>query len=90
MFVMQSDGNLVLYDSGSCPLWASNTSGNPGATFAVQSDGNLVVYSAAAKALWSSGSGPIPALPAQCGTFAAGTGLGPGDSVSSCQACFSS
>ncbi len=88
MFAMQSDGNLVLYDAGSCPLWASNTGGNPGATFAVQSDGNLVVYSSSGKALWSSGTGPIAPVPAACGQFPANTGLGPGDSLSSCQACF--
>jgi cell wall-associated NlpC family hydrolase len=40
---MQSDGNLVLY-SGKKAIWASHTSGHPGAHLALQDDGNLVVY----------------------------------------------
>ncbi len=88
MFVMQGDGNLVLYDHGSCPIWDSGTFGNPGSTFALQNDGNLVVYSPSGTPLWSSGSGPIPEVPSGPGTFTAGTGLGPGDSLSSPKACF--
>jgi hypothetical protein len=47
---MQADGNLVLYFAPfgasvwAQPIWASNTSGNPGAHAAMQSDGNLIVY----------------------------------------------
>ncbi|MHB1843424.1 MAG: GH25 family lysozyme [Deltaproteobacteria bacterium] len=88
LFVMQGDGNLVLYSSTGCPLWASNTAGNAGASLAVQDDGNLVIYSNAGKALWSSGTGPIPGPPAGCGKLNPGDGLGPGDQVVSCQACF--
>ena len=54
-FVMQRDGNLVLYFSGR-PLWASNTAGNSGAFAVMQGDGNLVVYSASGRALWASGT----------------------------------
>lgn len=43
-FVMQSDGNLVLY-AGSTALWASGTDENPNAYLALQNDGNLVIYS---------------------------------------------
>jgi hypothetical protein len=51
--LMQLDGNLVLYDGGWNPVWASNTAGNPGAYLNVQDDGNLVVYSASDQPLWS-------------------------------------
>jgi hypothetical protein len=40
---MQTDGNFVVY-AGDTPLWASDTSGNPGAHLAVQDDGNVAVY----------------------------------------------
>jgi hypothetical protein len=62
---MQTDGNLVAYLStggvGSQAVWASNTSGHPGAYAAMQSDGNLVVYTAnggpsTGGALWSTGT----------------------------------
>jgi hypothetical protein len=61
VLIMQSDGNMVLYGSTG-PLWASNTSGNPGAFLAVQDDGNLVIYqygapgATASYALWASGT----------------------------------
>jgi hypothetical protein len=52
-FVMQQDGNLVLYGP-SGPLWASNTVGR-GATRAVmQGDGNLVLYTSTGKPVWAS------------------------------------
>lgn len=50
---MRADGVLVQAVSGK-QVWASKTSGNPGAYAAVQADGNLVVYTAARKALWAS------------------------------------
>jgi NlpC/P60 family protein len=53
--VMQSDGNLVVYDSANQPLWHSHTNGNPGAYLAVQTDGNVVVY-LGSRAAWNSGS----------------------------------
>jgi hypothetical protein len=40
---MQADGNLVLY-KGKEALWASKTSGHPGAYLSLQDDGNLVIY----------------------------------------------
>ncbi len=42
-FVMQADGNLVLYQ-GAAVLWNAHTQGNPGAHLRMQFDGNLVVY----------------------------------------------
>jgi hypothetical protein len=58
--VMQSsDGNLVLYDSSKSPwqaLWASGTSGHPGAFLAMQKpDGNAVVYTPSGQPLWDPG-----------------------------------
>jgi D-mannose binding lectin. len=50
--VMQSDGNLVIYEYGTA-IWSSKTNGNSKAYFAFQSDGNLVVYDQAGKAKWS-------------------------------------
>jgi hypothetical protein len=61
-FIMQTDGNLVLYDSSGQAHWDSNTWGNPGAFLNVQNDGNVVVYRAgsttetANNALWEAGS----------------------------------
>jgi Ig domain of plant-specific actin-binding protein len=54
-FVMQTDGNLVLYGSSGA-LWASDTAGNPGAYAVLQGEGNLVVYSTTKQALWDSGT----------------------------------
>lgn len=53
---LQSDGNLVLYDTSGRARWASGTSGSGGAdVLAMQDDGNLVLYSAG-RAVWASGS----------------------------------
>jgi len=61
---MQSDGNLVLYQNSSAgshvPVWASNTSGRPGAYLVMQGDGNAVVYQPTATsrvAIWASNTG---------------------------------
>ncbi|WP_329525740.1 protein kinase domain-containing protein [Streptomyces sp. NBC_01462] len=51
--IMQTDGNLVLYDESGKARWASRTQG-PGNTAVFQADGNLVVYGAQAKPLWAS------------------------------------
>jgi|GEM_PF-1080310 len=53
-FIMQSDGNLVLYQ-GSYPLWNSATQGDPG-LLAMQGDGHLVLYSATWAPMWWSGT----------------------------------
>jgi hypothetical protein len=63
-FIMQTDGNLVLYTwpANGVALWSSQTAGNVGA-FAImqQTDGNLVVYnSSGLTALWSSGTAGHP------------------------------
>ncbi|WP_406130328.1 protein kinase domain-containing protein [Streptomyces sp. NBC_00989] len=51
--IMQTDGNLVLYDASGTAHWASQTQGT-GNTATFQADGNLVVYDAQHQALWSS------------------------------------
>ncbi|WOX07613.1 protein kinase domain-containing protein [Streptomyces sp. N50] len=51
--IMQTDGNLVLYDTSGTAHWASQTQG-AGNTAVFQEDGNLVVYDAQHQALWSS------------------------------------
>jgi surface antigen len=52
--IMQGDGNMVEYASGSA-LWSSRTAGHPGAYVIMQGDGNLVIYQGGT-ALWSSGT----------------------------------
>jgi surface antigen len=61
--VMQTDGNLVYYVTGTDhPFWASGTAGHPGDYLVMQTDGNLVIYAADKKTpLWQSntaGQGP--------------------------------
>jgi hypothetical protein len=62
-FVMQGDGNLVLYvagpGAGSTAIWNSRTQGHPGAYAIMQGDGNLVVYYSG-RALWNSGTSGHP------------------------------
>ena len=55
LFVMQSDGNLVLYRTAThYPLWASGTNGRDVNFVAMQGDGNLVIYNFRGQAVWSS------------------------------------
>jgi ABC-type transport system substrate-binding protein len=55
LFLMQTDGNLVLYRADGRPKWHAGTYGNPGAFAVFQNDGNFVVYSASRdRALWNS------------------------------------
>lgn len=51
---MQLDGNLVLYDSGNRPLWASNTDGMAVQKCSMQNDGNLVLYLFDGRPAWAS------------------------------------
>ncbi|WP_185113952.1 M57 family metalloprotease [Fulvivirga imtechensis] len=53
LFVMQGDGNLVLYKYN-VPLWASNTAGLPVTRCIMQNDGNLVLYDNLNRARWAS------------------------------------
>lgn len=56
--ILQSDGNLVEYDSNHIALWASYTAGhgNPPYQLLMQADGNLVIYDASSSAIWSTSS----------------------------------
>jgi hypothetical protein len=51
--IMQSDGNLVLYQ-GSTALWASGTVGSGADEAILQDDGNFVVYTSAGSPVWAS------------------------------------
>lgn len=52
--IMQSDGNLVLYDGwGRTPLWNSGTGGQGSGSYLVmQSDGNLVLFNSSGTPTW--------------------------------------
>ena len=51
---MQNDGNLVIYNNHSQPIWNSGTQNHPGAFLRCQDDGNLVVLGADGSVLASS------------------------------------
>lgn len=56
-FILQSDGNVVLYNNSGQALWASDTWGRYDATsLRMQSDGNLVLYTDDGTPIWSSGT----------------------------------
>jgi murein DD-endopeptidase len=57
--VMQGDGNLVEYGIGQRVLWASNTTGKPGAFAQIRTNGTLaIVYNNVRIALWG-GAGQV-------------------------------
>lgn len=53
-FMLQDDGNLVLYKSGNKALWQSGTSSKAVKRAVMQSDGNLVLYGYDNIAVWNS------------------------------------
>jgi hypothetical protein len=54
--IMQTDGNLVVYENGSA-IWNTGTEGTGSSNYLImQTDGNLVVYTSANKAVWNSGT----------------------------------
>ena len=59
--IMQSDGNLVLYDRSKRPVWASNTMSKGTAPFkaTMQTDGNFVVYDRHNKPTWATGTNRV-------------------------------
>jgi WD40 repeat protein len=60
-FVMQADGNLVLYDSYDQALWASKTNSHGNVWDVImQTDGNLVIYDAHNHAIWASNTNGKP------------------------------
>jgi hypothetical protein len=52
-FVMQADGNIVLYGPSGA-LWSSGTLGTKARELRMQNDGNLVLYDQTSKGVWSS------------------------------------
>lgn len=54
-FVLQTDGNLVIYDRNR-PLWQNQTNGSGATMFYLQSDGNLVQYRSDWVPVWSTGT----------------------------------
>ncbi|GAA5157885.1 hypothetical protein GCM10023321_36790 [Pseudonocardia eucalypti] len=58
-FIMQRDGNLVLY-KGAQALWNAQTTGKGGVKAVMQGDGNLVVVNAANQPVWNAGTAPNP------------------------------
>ncbi|MFI1970516.1 hypothetical protein [Streptomyces cinnamoneus] len=57
--VMQSDGNLVIYDEFGVARWATGTV-NQGWRAAFQTDGNFVVYTRSGRAVWASNTAGHP------------------------------
>jgi len=56
----QSDGNLVIYQQGGGPMWATSTEGQPAGHVEMQGDGNLVMYNAFGQPVWASGTWGFP------------------------------
>jgi len=54
-FVMQGDGNAVVYDASGRPTFSTETAG-VGSRIEMQSDGNLVVYTDSGRPVWQSGT----------------------------------
>ncbi|MEA5603398.1 hypothetical protein [Nostoc sp. UHCC 0252] len=55
-FVLQDDGNLVLYTKTDKALWNSGTNGHAVENCTMQPDGNLVIYGFEKKVLWAAGT----------------------------------
>lgn len=60
VLIMQTDGNVVLYDRNSRPIWATNTVGIPPRELAMQGDGNLVLYATDGQPIWASNTAGNP------------------------------
>lgn len=58
-FVVQADGNLVVY-FGPTPLWQSSTYGGQAMVLIMQGDGNLVLYGPGFSVIWNSGTNGYP------------------------------
>jgi len=49
------DGDLVVYNSNTVPVFTTNTGLNPGAYLVCQNDGNIVIYNSGGAVLWATG-----------------------------------
>ena len=75
---LQSDGNVVIYDSQGRPLWASGTGGSGGSDqLVMQDDGNLVLYGPRG-AVWATGL-PSQGVLRAPGELSSGTALSSAD-----------
>ena len=57
--LMQTDGNLVLYDSNNAAYWSTGTNNQgrpPNYRLVMQDDRNIVIYDSINVAIWSSGT----------------------------------
>jgi hypothetical protein len=54
--IMQTDGNLVIYDPDAHAIWASNTGGKLGSHVIAQDDGNVVIYQPNGAPIWATGT----------------------------------
>jgi len=52
--IMQSDGNLVLYDWLGGAVWNTGTRNHPGAYFTIENNGNMIVHDPNGSSLWAS------------------------------------
>lgn len=52
-FILQKDGNAVLYDANNKALWHTGTNGKTAKNIIMQSDGNLVIYGTDGGPLWA-------------------------------------
>jgi hypothetical protein len=53
LLILQTDGNLCLYDTGGVPHWCTNTYGKNTQTAIMQTDGNFVLYDNQGHFLWN-------------------------------------
>jgi len=51
--LMQTNGNVVLYNHLGHSVWSSGTANKGGVTLLLQSDGNLVLYNSAGHSVWA-------------------------------------
>jgi len=56
--LLQTNGALVLLDSGGQTLWSSNSAPAGCTDLVIQNDGNLVIYPSSLKAVWATGTRP--------------------------------
>lgn len=60
ILTLQSDGNLVFYNSTHHSIWSSNTTNPDVWDLLMQSDGNLVLYSGSGSSLWATDTNENP------------------------------
>ena len=58
--IMQTDGNLVVYDAANAAKWATGTNGKAVTHVIMQTDGNLVIYNSTTP-VWMSGTSNLAA-----------------------------